>query len=247
MLIVKFCNYSLGLDTNLEFYFTSSNQTATSSPTSFFLSPSSSRANILAEDESEPIASDLLLHLNLTEDYFNEANADVNLDVTSKKELFRNMADNLLNVRKLKSLCAWDHKILTMLTSPHKQHDVCYFSLPFVVAILNNKSDCMDLTTSDVKNFLKIVLKCYDLHAAGVLYAAAEELKTKPEIIRLINKNNPLSQFIKLPVVKDNVCFKHNLLHIFFEYLVDKDFLANKKSLPREEEEENFKNETQVF
>ena len=134
----------------------------------------------------------------------------------------------MLNVRKLRSLCEWDNKILGMLTNPHKKHDVCYFSLPFVVTILNNKTDCMTLTETDVKNFLKIVLKCYNLHASGALYAAAEELKPKPEIIRLINKNNPLSQFIKLPIIKDNICFKHNLLHIFFEYLVDKEFLSEK-------------------
>jgi hypothetical protein len=138
------------------------------------------------------------------------------------------MEDNLLNVRKLRSLCEWDNKILGMLTNPHKKHDVCYFSLPFVVTILNNKTDCMTLTETDVKNFLKIVLKCYNLHASGALYAAAEELKPKPEIIRLINKNNPLSQFIKLPIIKDNICFKHNLLHIFFEYLADKEFLSEK-------------------
>ena len=94
------------------------------------------------------------------------------------------MEDNLLNVRKLRSLCEWDRKIVTMLTAPHKQQEVCYFSLPFVVAILNNKTDCSELTSSDVKNFLKIVLKCYDLHIKGVLYAAADELKPKPEIIR---------------------------------------------------------------
>ena len=226
---VKFCNYSLGLDTNLEFYFSSSSPPTSLENLTSSVSKSTPNDDNNNDDEDNS-TSDILHHLNLSEDYFNDANSDVDLDVKSKGEIFKNMEDNLLNVRKLRSLCEWDNKILNMLTSPHKKHDICYFSLPFVVAILNNKTDCMTLTNTDVRNFLKIVLKCYDLHSSGALYAAAEELKTKPEIIRLINKNNPLSQFIKLPIVKDNICFKHNLLHIFFEYLVDKEFLSDKKS-----------------
>ena len=224
---IKFCNYSLGLDTNLEFYFSPS--APPSNLENLTESESSKRMPIDDNGDEDKSTTEILLDLDLNEDYFNE-NSDVNLDVRSKSGVFKNMEENLLNVRKLRSLCEWDTKILNMLTSPHKKHDVCYFSLPFVVAILNNKTDCMTLTETDVRNFLKIVMKCYDLHSSGALYAAAEELKPKPEIIRLINKNNPLSQFIKLPIIKDNICFKHNLLHIFFEYLVDKEFLSNKKS-----------------
>ena len=229
---VKFCNYSLNLDTNLEIYFSSSK----TSP-------------IIQElDSADPATLHSTFKRNITErmssiktnEYFADIDdeysslndpdlPDDSLDAESKLNYFKEKEENLLNVRKLKSLCEWDKKIIKILTQPHQNQEMCYFSLPFVVALLNNKTDCMEINSNDVRNFLNIIIKCYDLHAAGILYAAAEEFKEQPEIIKLINKNNPKSQFLKTPIISENVCFKHNMLHIFYEYIVDKDFLSNKK------------------
>jgi alanine dehydrogenase len=90
----------------------------------------------------------------------------------------REKEENLLNLKKLKSLCKWDKKLLEMIAAGRVEQ-TCYFSLPQAVMILNNKTDCMQLTSSDVRRFLKIVRQCYNLHASGVLYAAAEEYKQK--------------------------------------------------------------------
>ena len=133
-------------------------------------------------------------------------------------EYLKAKEENLLNLRKLKSLCLWDKKMVQMLTSfqQEKKQDYstpCYFSLPQSIALINNKTDCMLLDANDVRRFISVIRDCYDLQKSGILYAAAEEFKQKSEIISLLNKNDPISKFVREPFVRNNICFKKNLLH----------------------------------
>lgn len=136
-------------------------------------------------------------------------------------------SDSLLNMDKLRSLCKWDETMLNMLKSTNKP--VCHLSLPRMIALLNNKTSCFDINEQDVKNFIKITLMCYPLHKSGVLYAFSEEYKQKPEIINLLNKNNPINEFIHLPQVKDNLCVHKNVFYMLYEHLLDKNYLTNTK------------------
>ena len=140
----------------------------------------------------------------------------------------------MLNLKHLKSLCAWDKKMLQMLAqasakSKRASSQVpCHFSLPSAIALLNNKTDCMNLTADDVRAFLAVCQQCYPLQKSGILYAAAEDSKQKSDIIDLLTKNDPVSKFIRSPLVSENICFKKNLMHMVYEYMVDNQFMATK-------------------
>lgn len=191
------CNYTLALDKNLEFYF-------------------SSNENLNAKE--------------FFKSFFNGNKTQSSDSVSSSSRLVVKQSEtNLLSLTKLKSLCNFDKKYLEMTASWNKirVNQICYFSLPLAIATLNNKQTCDDLTQSDVDHFLEIVSDCYTLHANGILYATAEEFKKKPPIIELLSKNDPLTQFAKKETVQDNLCFKKNLMHIVYEHLVDKEFLAD--------------------
>lgn len=86
----------------------------------------------------------------------------------------------------------------------------------------------MDLTASDVRNFLKVSRECYPLQQNGILYLAAEDSKTKSDMDSLLTKNDPFSKFMRLPFVGENICFKKNLMHVVYEYLIDRGFMKTK-------------------
>ncbi len=138
------------------------------------------------------------------------------------------MPSNLLQLRKLKSLCRYDRKFVAMLADWNKIRDeqVCYFSLPLAISVLNNKTDCEQLVQSDVDYFAHVINKCYTLHSEGLLFATAEEHKKKSEIMELLNKDNPFSKFVNLDDVQHHICFKKDMLHIIYEHLVDKEFVS---------------------
>ncbi len=217
---IEKCNYSLGLDENLEFYFTSSQLAKLHNFEHFknlSLQPSTNNQSKYFNDIDQEyrINSDTVFQVN---------QLDVNEYLKSKEE-------SLLNLRKLKSLCLWDRKMMKSLLEFQKEKNrddspACYFSLPQSIAILNNKTDCMQLEADDVRHFIDIIRECNDLQKSGILYAAAEDYKQKPEINNLIDKKNPLSKFVREPFVRNNICFKNNLLHIIYEYLVDNEFLS---------------------
>jgi len=224
---IEQCNYSLGLDENLEFYFSAS-QLAKLHNFEYF-------KNILKNNNNN---NNLSNSINQSK-YFNDIDSEYRIDSdASFKNEHLNIAEylkvkeeNLLNLRKLKSLCKWDKEMLQLLISFQREKNQdftmpCYFSLPQSIAILNNKTDCTQLDSNDVRHFIEIIRDCYDLQKTGILYAAAEEYKQKPEIINLLNKNNPISKFVREPFVRNNICFKKNLLHIIYEYLVDNEFLS---------------------
>jgi len=146
-----------------------------------------------------------------------------------KKEAYiLDLERNLLNLKNLKSLCKWDKKFLALLSQQKQlssEKSPCYFSLPTVIALINNKTECTDLNSEDVRNFISVCNECYSLQQAGVLFWAAENSKVKSEIDSLLTKNSPVSRFMQLPFINQNVCFKDNLMHIVFDYLVDKQFL----------------------
>ncbi len=143
-----------------------------------------------------------------------------------KEAYILDMERNLLNLKSLKSLCEWDKKFLNLIDLKKQHQTPCFFSLPTAVALINNKTDCMELTSKDVQNFVKICTECYDLQQAGVLFWAAEDSKVKSEMDNLLTKNSPVSRFMQLPFINENICFKNNLMHIVFDYLVDKQFLG---------------------
>lgn len=135
---------------------------------------------------------------------------------------------NLLQLTNLRSLCHWDKKLLEMLErNSHTSQPICYISLPFIVSLMANKTNCDELVEADVHTFMETMLKCYSLQRAGILYALAEEHKAKPEIINLLNKNSPIKEFIQLKQVKENWCFWKNLVHAVFEHILDREFISN--------------------
>lgn len=83
----------------------------------------------------------------------------------------------------------------------------------------------MDLTANDVRHFLAVARQCYPLQKTGILFWAAEDSKKKSEMDSLLHKNDPVGKFMALSFVNQNVCFKNNLMHIVFEFLVDRDFM----------------------
>lgn len=137
-------------------------------------------------------------------------------------------------MKNLKSLCKWDKKMLRMLANQAVEKSgstqpPCYVSLPSAIALINNKSDCEDLTASDVRNFINVCRQCYPLQKAGVLFWAAEDSKAKSDMDSLLTKNAAVSKFMRLPFIHENICFKKNLMHVVFEYLVDNQFLLPDK------------------
>ena len=99
------------------------------------------------------------------------------------------------------------------------------------MSLMANKTDCEELIDADVHKFVETMLKCYPLQRAGVLFAFAEEHKTQPEIIELLNKNSPIKEFIRLKRVHDNWCFFKDLVHAVFEHILDRDFISTKSFL----------------
>ena len=210
------CHYSLSLEENLELYFTSSPKTTNE--------PGLNKSLAMQPDE---------FFNNMLDDY----NPDLDkayqsiTDPLERKPYLRQKEENLLNLDKLKSLCTWDREVIGMLVNMSSSKAApCYFSLPKSIALLNNKSDCLSLTANDVRNFLRTVQKCSSLQKLGVLSAAADQQKQKPEIYKLLDKTDPFIKFLNEDSVKNNICFKQNVLHIIYEHLIDKDFMSRKGS-----------------
>ncbi len=225
---IKQCNYSLGLDQNLEFYFEAS---SLSDPLFSF-----KKSNVNFDHYNRNGTSFNKYFNDIDNEYSTLLDPEYSnsMDEQIKTSYLREKESNLLNLRKLKSLCQWDKKVFQIIqefSNEKKMEDMCYYSLPYTISILNNKTDCMDLVADDVRNFINIASHCYSLHKTGILFAAAEASKPKPEIIKLIDKNNPIHQFLNLNKIKNNICFKNNILHIIYEYLMDKDFLSERKSI----------------
>lgn len=185
------CNFSLGLDKNLEYYFSTVGS-----------------ANKQVDDIYN---QEFLSKLDLK----NLANLNLKTD-----------SNNLLNLDNLNSLCKWDHQMLNMLKQGGLNNEICYLSLPQIIALLSNKTSCFDINTKDVQNFIQTSLMCYPIHKSGVLYGFSEEHKQKSEIISLLSKNNPINEFMNLDIIRNNLCVHKNLFHIIFDHLIDKDYLS---------------------
>jgi hypothetical protein len=135
---------------------------------------------------------------------------------------------SLLTLQKVKSLCQWDKKLLRMMYNSESAERVdkpCYMSLPLLLTILSGKKDCVDIVESDISHFKSILDKCHDIYKTGVLYAAALESKAKTGIDLILNANSPKSIFFKLPQVRNNICFKHDLLHFAYEHVLDHNYM----------------------
>ncbi len=103
----------------------------------------------------------------------------------------------------------------------------CYFSLPFSIAILNGKTNCDNLDESDLTNFFNILTKCKSAYSSGILYEAAEEYKEQTELNVILRETNPKSLFFRIPSVRDNICFKKNLIYLIYEYVLSSEFTMN--------------------
>jgi predicted RND superfamily exporter protein len=152
--------------------------------------------------------------------YF-ESSDDENAKANEGEE---EIVSNLLKLSKLKSLCEWDKKVLKMMNLKEKP---CYFSLPFAVALFNNKTSCDDLVEDDVDNFLYVLNECKQLYSTGILFAAAEENKQQPKIAELLKETNPKTIFLRIPSISNNICFKKNLIYLIYEYVMSSEFTLN--------------------
>jgi hypothetical protein len=200
------CKHTHQLDFNLEFYFSTSEDT---NVRSFFKRFFNNKNSSQASSSS-----------------YKEHNSEFSGDFLPK---IKQTYNNLLTLDNLKSLCQFDKKFLDLIyeKTHSKRPYTCYISLPSVIAALNNKTDCNYLTQNDLDNFLYMMDKCYDLQKNGILYAIASETKPKEPIFELMDKNNVRTLFAQRDDVKNNLCFKNNILHIVYDHLVDKDFLNN--------------------
>ena len=225
---IETCDYQVGLNENLEFYFSASDSLRALPDTHYFRNSSSDELNSFKRHD---YFTDMDTEYSLLQDVeFDLANSNLEERSTYINEKEKNM----LNLRHLKSLCAWDKKMLQMLAQASAKNKrassqvPCHFSLPSAIALMNNKTDCMNLTADDVRAFLAVCQQCHPLQKSGILYAAAEDSKQKSDIIDLLTKNDPVSKFIRSPLVSENICFKKNLMHMVYEYLVDNQFMASK-------------------
>lgn len=212
------CNYTLLLNTNLEFYFGTSH-TRDENETDY-------------DNSTTPTLNSTVLRSLYTN--YMPPNTQYNASVYESKLsklMNASLTDrNLLELHNLRSLCHWDKHLLSMVSraaAPHaQQQPVCYVSLPFLIALMAYKTDCEQITNEDVHRFLSVMLKCYPLQRSGLLFAFAEEHKPKPEIIDLLNKNAPIKEFMEIEQVKNNWCFWKDLVHAAYEHILDKDFLS---------------------
>jgi hypothetical protein len=244
---IESCNYQVGLDENLEYYFTASESIESHADSNtFYLRSANANNNTIASGSSSnrSIKYDRYF-TDIDSEYsilFDKSFDFLNASFEQRRNYLREKEQNLLNLKHLKSLCAWDKKMLNLLvqaasktTKSNKRSTSqvpCYLSLPSIIALMNNKTDCMELTAEDVRNFLGICRQCYALQKTGILYAIAEDSKQKSDIINLLTKNDPLSKFVRSSVISENICFKKNLMHIVYEYLIDKQFMAPSAILP---------------
>ena len=208
------CNYTLALDQSFEFYFSSDEELSSKKLFDRFFGNYSHQASFSSTSSYSPSTS-------------SSFSSSFSSSATGIRRI-KQVKSNLLHLKKLKSLCKYDRQFVDMFAEWNgmRSSQVCYFSLPLAIATLNNKTDCAELTQTDVDAFLELLDSCYPLHASGILYATAEENKKKPEIMELLTKNNPLSKFARFEVVRNNVCFKKNIMHVVYEHLIDKDFVA---------------------
>jgi hypothetical protein len=194
------CNYSLALNANLEFYFSS--------------------------DEKVSIGN-----FNFNQSDNQNYNQSVNRKNASDEEMIKTDS-SMLNLDRLKTLCYFDRKFVTMFANWNNisNEQVCYVSLPQVISTLNNKTNCESLIQEDVDYFMNVTSKCAVLHESGLLNAIFKENQNKSEFMQLLTKLDPLTKYAKLEELQNNICFKKNLLYIVYEHLVDKDFVNQLKT-----------------
>lgn len=227
---IEHCEVSLGLNSNLEFYFHASDSIEVTDKKWLekyeWPSENADKADeFYADIDSEySIRSDS--HFNFT-----HVTSDPDKIEDMKLQYIEDKVKNLLNLKNLKSLCQWNKRFLDMIAQASRANNLpdqapCYFSLPDAIALLNGKTSCMDVTADDVRHFLAVARQCYPLQKNGILFWAAEDSKKKSEMDSLLHKNDPVGKFMALGFVNQNVCFKNNLMHIVFEFLVDRNFMG---------------------
>lgn len=241
---IEHCNYSLVLNHHLEFYFSASDANrARVTLDELYLhdyyakfQDELKRAKFNSHHHQEKLNDTIDWSSNRTTNdwWWLTTPAENESDYQRDRLLNATLnGANLLNVQNLKSLCEWDKQITGMLAEfgRLRESELCYLSLPSIIVLLNNKTDCASVNERDVEHFLDIVLKCYRLHATGIMFGFAEEHKDQPEIINLLNKNNPIKEFIQLPEIKENLCFRNDLLQTVFEHILDREFLSERNFL----------------
>ncbi|RNA32484.1 dispatched -like protein [Brachionus plicatilis] len=145
----------------------------------------------------------------------------------SNLEFYFHNKDNhdMLSVDNLKKLCQWDQSLRQSVNFSSN----CYISLPRFIQLLNNKTKCEDIDESDVEHVRNVTKACHRLENSGVLYAFAETDRHKSDIIKLIDKKKPLNKFVRLAGLDQSICSYKNLMYIFYEFLVDKNFASTDK------------------
>lgn len=226
---IEHCEVSLGLNSNLEFYFQASDSIEVSEAKDLEKYEWQAKNPDKADQFYADIDSEYSTRTDTGFD-FRHVQSDPEQIEQMKLEYIDEKVKNLLNLKNLRSLCQWNRQFLAKIAQTSRANKLpdqtpCHFSLPDVIALLNGKDSCMDLTADDVRHFLEVARQCYPLQKNGVLFWAAEDSKKKSEMDSLLHKNDPVGKFMALGFVNQNVCFKNNLMHIVFEFLVDRNFM----------------------
>lgn len=140
-----------------------------------------------------------------------------------------NPGQDLFEARKLKAICAMDDDIIR--SNPSFQQycflssdgfkTQCYssWSLGNYVALLNNRSNCQDITDNDVTNVKNLLQKCSPYFIRQTLKADCEY----PEASR----NETVSY--NCPSVPAE-CIKYTAVYLIFQYLVDNQFMTTQNN-----------------
>ncbi|CAF2034049.1 unnamed protein product [Rotaria magnacalcarata] len=120
------------------------------------------------------------------------------------------LATNLLDIDNLLSLCKKQYELVDLF----QLHATCHYTLPEMVAYFSNKSDCRQLTASDIPIFIDRIQRCHSLYDTGLMrFAGLKRYRAAP-----------------IDLFQYDTCFRFNFSFLTLEYLLDKTFLSTNET-----------------
>ncbi|CAF5188913.1 unnamed protein product, partial [Rotaria magnacalcarata] len=120
------------------------------------------------------------------------------------------LATNLLDIDNLLSLCKKQYELVELF----QLHATCHYTLPEMVAYFSNKSDCRQLTASDIPIFIDRIQRCHSLYDTGLMrFAGLKRYRAAP-----------------IDLFQYDTCFRFNFSFLTLEYLLDKTFLSTNET-----------------
>lgn len=112
---------------------------------------------------------------------------------------------NLWQARHMHSICRLENKYLHLV----RRGGCPAHSLPYYIAVLNNRTSCFDITPADMRNVLHLLTdpQCYELYAKQALHGCY--------LNRTLCAHLPAH------------CWQHDAVFILRYYLLDTDFLES--------------------